>query len=384
MMSIQLSNGVVPFSVECDKKPIILMDVDTYSRIQKIVELSPEEVSWFSYVENTGDNIFKIKDAYIIPQKVTGAETEMTTEGLSEFMTKTIKEKGMQYYKNIRCWGHSHVNMSVSPSGQDVKQIGEFNNGEFYIMLIFNKKGDIYSEIRDFKNGFRYKGIPIMLDANVNQNVDDIKQELDEKVKKQTFSHPSFVPNYYHYVNGRPIDISSKPEPAINKLDENEINGQVDICDDISFPTYELVERIFNNARDIVKRVNNVARSYSYNQEYTFDEVIEIAASTTQFLTARQYVSMRVASIPEAEKIAQNIVWILRSSNNDLLEIIAYIDTYDQDFNPDEYESAQAYYEELVEMSYIEDDEEQENELDNDLISDSFEDVNKAILGGDK
>ena len=308
----------------------------------------------------------------------------MTTEGLSEFMTKTIKEKGMQYYKNIRCWGHSHVNMSVSPSGQDVKQIGEFNNGEFYIMLIFNKKGDIYSEIRDFKNGFRYKGIPIMLDANVNQNVDDIKQELDEKVKKQTFSHPSFVPNYYHYVNGKPINISSKPEPAINKLDENEINGQVDICDDISFPTYELVERIFNNARDIVKRVNNVARSYPHNQEYTFNEVIEIAASTAQFLTARQYVSMRVANIPEAEKIAQNIVWILRSSNNDLLEIIAYMETYDQDFDPDEYESAQDYYDVFVEINCIEDDEEQENELDNDLISDSFEDVNKAILGGDK
>ena len=382
-MSIQLSNSVVPFSVECDKKPTILMDVDTYSRIQKIVELSPEEVSWFSYVENAGDNIFKIKDAYIIPQKVTGSETEMTTEGLSEFMTKTIKEKGMQYYKNIRCWGHSHVNMSVSPSGQDVKQISEFNNGEFYIMLIFNKKGDIYSEIRDFKNGLRYKGIPIMLDANVNQNVDDIKQELDEKVKKQTFSHPSFVPNY-HYVNGRPIDISSKPEPAIKLTNENEIDGQVDIFDDISFPTYELVERIFNNACDIVKRVNNVARPYSYNQRYSFDEVIEIAASTTQFLTARQYVSMRVANVSEAEKIAQDIAWILRSNNSDLLEIIAYMETYDQDFDPDEYESAQDYYDVFVEMNCIEDDEEQENELGEDLISDSFEDVNKAILGGDK
>ena len=382
-MSIQLSNSVVPFSVECDKKPTILMDVDTYSRIQKIIELSPEEVSWFSYVENAGDNIFKIKDAYIIPQKVTGSETEMTTEGLSEFMTKTIKEKGMQYYKNIRCWGHSHVNMSVSPSGQDVKQISEFNNGEFYIMLIFNKKGDIYSEIRDFKNGLRYKGIPIMLDANVNQNVDDIKQELDEKVKKQTFSHPSFVPNY-HYVNGRPIDISSKPEPAIKLTNENEIDGQVDIFDDISFPTYELVERIFNNACDIVKRVNNVARPYSYHQRYSFDEVIEIAASTTQFLTARQYVSMRVANVSEAEKIAQDIAWILRSNNSDLLEIIAYMETYDQDFDPDEYESAQDYYDVFVEMNCIEDDEEQESELGEDLISDSFEDVNKAILGGDK
>ena len=163
--------------------PEIHIDIETLARIKEIVRLSPKEVSWFSRVSRN-DNVFCITDAFLIEQTVSSAETEMTLSGLSDFMTNIIQKYGVEFYNSIRCWGHSHVEMSTNPSGQDLKQIKEFDNGDFYIMLIMNKRDDFHIRLYDFKENYIWKNLPLHIETPSIQT-DQIQAELDKKVKSQ-------------------------------------------------------------------------------------------------------------------------------------------------------------------------------------------------------
>ena len=163
--------------------PEIHIDIETLARIKEIVRLSPKEVSWFSRVSRN-DNVFCITDAFLIEQTVSSAETEMTLSGLSDFMTNIIQKHGVEFYNSIRCWGHSHVEMSTNPSGQDLKQIKEFDNGDFYIMLIMNKRDDFHIRLYDFKENYIWKNLPLHIETPSIQT-DQIQAELDKKVKSQ-------------------------------------------------------------------------------------------------------------------------------------------------------------------------------------------------------
>ena len=166
--------------------PRIEMTADTYAKIKNIIDMSPLEVGWLSHV-SISNNIYRIDSCEIVEQKVMSAETEMTTQGLQDFMQNTIKKKGVKYFNDVRCWGHSHVNMGVSPSGQDQKQILAWKESEYEIMLIMNKKGDLYSALYDFKNNKKHIGLPvhIVFDGFSEKQKKEISKELKKKVEER-------------------------------------------------------------------------------------------------------------------------------------------------------------------------------------------------------
>ena len=176
--------------IDEDKAPKICIDLDSYDRISSIVELSPQEVSWLSHVTKE-DNLYIIDSVHIVEQNVTSVETEMTTEGLSRFMQDTIKKRGVKYFNEIRCWGHSHVNMSVNPSGPDLRQIKKFKDNDYEIMLIFNKSHKLYSALYDFKNNMMYQNVPVSIIWSGCDSKATIKNELDEKIIKNSPLIPS-------------------------------------------------------------------------------------------------------------------------------------------------------------------------------------------------
>jgi len=166
--------------------PRIEMTADTYAKIKNIIDMSPLEVGWLSHV-SISDNIYRIDSCEIVEQKVMSAETEMTTQGLQDFMQNTIKKRGVKYFNDVRCWGHSHVNMGVSPSGQDQKQILAWKESEYEIMLIMNKRGDLYSALYDFKNNKKHIGLPvhIVFDGFSEKQKKEISKELKKKVEEK-------------------------------------------------------------------------------------------------------------------------------------------------------------------------------------------------------
>ena len=96
---------------------------------------------------------------FIPEQTCSAAEVDTSPEMMVKFY-KSLKEEyehmTNDIMANMTCWCHSHHNMGVSPSGQDVKQFTEQitlaeKRGVALpqIMMIFNKKDQFYSRLWD-------------------------------------------------------------------------------------------------------------------------------------------------------------------------------------------------------------------------------------------
>src|SRR5690606_38028013 len=125
-----------------------------------------------------------------------------------------------------------HVNMGVTPSGQDDLQMKTFKDGghDWFIRLIANKKGEMKLDIYDYNAGVAYIDVPWMellseeeraiqnridllyaeldlLQAERDKAYGDaIQAEMKEKVHKIVTTTTSTYKNqssYGHYVNGK-------------------------------------------------------------------------------------------------------------------------------------------------------------------------------------
>lgn len=151
--------------------------------ITHIVKIAPQEAQWFNVIESvertsTSTNI-KLSDKLYIPEQVCSL-TEVDTNSnmlvgfYRELMASNSLEEVNSLLSDMNCWSHSHHNMQVNPSLQDSNQFEYFvtqnkqqNNDKPYLMLIFNKHGQVYSRFYDNLTGFIYQGLEIeMLDHN--------------------------------------------------------------------------------------------------------------------------------------------------------------------------------------------------------------------------
>lgn len=355
--------------------PKIYIDINTLSKIQKIIELSPLEVSWFSRVFKT-DNNYHIQDAYIIEQVVNPAETEMTLEGLSAYMTDIISKHGIDYYNSIRCWGHSHVNMSTNPSGQDVSQMKEFNSQDFYIMLIANKHGEFTIRLYDFVNNTIWKNLPLHLESTV-QDEKEIRRELEEKVKKRTPKPPMYYPyaicdpNHYspvinkqpdvtthEYINDLPRSancfISVKTDKFGNKYQEwinpatntawrhiiKSKNKNTETASNIKYlsldltaPPISTIIKGFLTKSELSDAINGLVKRYPTDCLFSLEEMLEMTDIefehyiNEQLEVIDQEFALYIASIRSDEYLADTLYdsfdideWIIGIANDEIVE----------------------------------------------------------------
>jgi hypothetical protein len=147
-----------------------------------------DEVGWLGTAYRDG-NTYLIKEVFLFDQQVHGATTEITPEGLADFATELMQQPdGMEIWNNMKMWGHSHVNMGITPSGQDDKQMEEFsqNGHDFFIRLICNKKGDLGVDVYDYENGMEFHNAPWVIYHDVVQDEGKllVEQQLQELYKR--------------------------------------------------------------------------------------------------------------------------------------------------------------------------------------------------------
>lgn len=156
-------------------------------------DLSTGEIGWLGFVKDLGENGFLIEDVALLKQEVHSTTTEITPEGLLEFWGNTAPEDQLK----IKLWGHSHVNMGVSPSGQDNDQMEYFKDGNpWFIRLITNKKREYHIDIYDYENGIQVhmdQSDLITYNPKANELKKAIEDEIKEKVseKKTTYNPPA-------------------------------------------------------------------------------------------------------------------------------------------------------------------------------------------------
>jgi hypothetical protein len=173
--------------------PMIYIAPIALDKMALYVQGCDKEIGWLGYVTRE-DNYFIIRDVYLFKQEVNATTCEISPEGLSDFAMDVLTnqgDNGMEIINNLRLWGHSHVNMGVSPSGQDDTQILTFREGNpWFIRVIANKLGEMEFSVYDFEQGIKFKNVKwIEYRSNQVSLEDIIKAEIAEKVTTKVWNN---------------------------------------------------------------------------------------------------------------------------------------------------------------------------------------------------
>lgn len=175
----------------CKQKPKIIISTTAGLKMTELVKNCSKEVGWHGFVERTDAYTFIIKDIVVYPQTVTGT-TVNTDETEYALWLSTISTPDL---KTMRFQGHSHVNMSCTPSATDTdlynKYLSALHDDEYYIFFICNKRGDINAFLYDLKTNTKYitKDIEIIKETDMAPWFDSIKDQIKEYKPQTTVTH---------------------------------------------------------------------------------------------------------------------------------------------------------------------------------------------------
>lgn len=191
-------NAVTTVSTVQATAPKVFVASNAMKKMQILVETVADEVGWFMTVFKVEDsNDFHIKDVFLFEQHCHGTTTEVNEDLLSNFALELSQIPDFEdIWNNIKGWGHSHVNMMVTPSGQDNTQMEFFSRTgfEFFIRVIANKKGDMKIDVYNYTTAVAYQDVKfyIVPDASelvieqqiakLEEDYQTIKKQLDESL----------------------------------------------------------------------------------------------------------------------------------------------------------------------------------------------------------
>jgi len=140
-------------------EPQILLTPQVHSDCQLLVQLAgSDELSWLGTVQEIGSGNYLIDKFYMIGQEVHFATTEMTTDGLGEFLT-ALADTDEDACNRMLFWGHVHPGDSTGPSPQDEDQMAMFAHNDYFIRAIFGRNGRVEFAFFDFASNLRWNDV---------------------------------------------------------------------------------------------------------------------------------------------------------------------------------------------------------------------------------
>src|SRR3989344_5541461 len=178
--------------------PMVYMTRDAFSRMWHFVDIADEEVGWLGTVRQTRYGNFLIEEVFLLEQEVSAAQTEISEDGIAKLAQELIETRpdGVDVANSIHFWGHSHVRMGTSPSGQDETQMRHFqqNDCPWFVRGILNKLGRMQFDIFLWDAGVKITDAPwAIYDEFVDQSR-RAEMGADFKAKGAARSYAS-----YHY-----------------------------------------------------------------------------------------------------------------------------------------------------------------------------------------
>jgi len=188
--NLKMSDGKLNYRQDfCykDCKATVLLTPEAYRKIVALVTEFSDEVAWHGSVTRSNSliNEFTIEDIFVYPQEVTSGTVTTDQEAYTDWLYGLDDDT----FNKVRMQGHSHVNMSVNPSGVDDnhrKQILEqLENDMFYIFMIWNKSLSIHTLIYDMANNVLYEDKDVEVKLLIEEGMDDFLTDAKEKVQKR-------------------------------------------------------------------------------------------------------------------------------------------------------------------------------------------------------
>ena len=170
-----------------DKKAEVFFTEMAWLKMQTLVKEFDKEIAWHGIAVRGDDetkNEYIIKDILVYPQTVTGAT--VTTDQI-EYETWLMSQED-EVFNNLRMQGHSHVNMSVSPSGVDETLynglLSQLDDTMFYIFMIWNKRGEKTVKIYDIAKNIYFDTSDVTITVlDDNTGIEAWLKDAKEKVK---------------------------------------------------------------------------------------------------------------------------------------------------------------------------------------------------------
>lgn len=220
-----------------------------FDKMRLYVDLCEDEIGWLGYVEKLKDEQgYVVTDVFLLDQEVHGTTTELSPDAIVKYYNELDDEGRENFLNKCKIWGHSHVNMSPSPSGQDDSQGLELSKDadDFYIRLITNKKGEY--NITFYDKTIKAK---VMTDEVILYNPEgvelrkQIQEEIKAKVKKKTYtSTPTTYSSYnkdkgywsYGYnknTTTHPVSKKETKKKEVSKIDIKDLSGKKNYYTDL-------------------------------------------------------------------------------------------------------------------------------------------------------
>ena len=154
-----------------DNKVIVNIRPEAWLKMWSLVHSESGEIGWHATVKRHADKLFEITDIVLYPQFVTGTTVTTDDVGYANWLHRELDD---ETFNHLRCHGHSHVNMSATPSGVDTTWYNEIlqglDNNDYYIFMILNKKENYFIEIYDLANNAIFEKDDITINVILSDN----------------------------------------------------------------------------------------------------------------------------------------------------------------------------------------------------------------------
>lgn len=191
----RMKDGVFTFSksIVDDKKAIVTFSERAWVQQMILVNDQDKEVAWHGVCHRVSENEFYVEELLVYPQSVSAAQVEMDEEEYSKWIIDNIED---ERFERIRFQAHSHVNMATMPSGTDLdhqqKILDQLGNNQYYIFMITNKRGEMWTRIYDLEYNRLYNKEEI--DVYIDYENGGVLEWLDESKKMVKASAPKAKP----------------------------------------------------------------------------------------------------------------------------------------------------------------------------------------------
>lgn len=220
------------------KEPNVVFTPNAKVKMDALVKNYDKEVAWHGLVtvkQTDTVTYFFIEDILVYPQIITGATVDADPEYYSAWIQENIP-----ILNSIKMQGHSHVNMGITPSGTDESYYKEMSDQieDYYLFLIVNKRGEIYSRLYDKTQNIVFEDL----------SIDVLIEDPEESLNVWLNDHASLITEYR--APKKPIahysGYSYKKEVAEDALDP-----QFCVFDDEREAYYKKLEETFTNGPTI-------------------------------------------------------------------------------------------------------------------------------------
>lgn len=169
--------------------PSVIYTTESWQIINYLVKTCTTEIAWLGLVDTLEDGNYLITDIYVPEQEVSGASAEIEPHIMAALAIEIMdagKDPGKLIYH-----GHSHVNMGVTPSGTDEKQMEEYlDNCEIFVRGIYNKRGEAKVDVFDRKQQLMFNCVDHYAEHDYIHP--DLRKELNALMKTNVKSASFF------------------------------------------------------------------------------------------------------------------------------------------------------------------------------------------------